>query len=261
MSPADVNWHMTELFLLALALLLFLMNLIALLVNEPQYQGTQWDRKFSIWLLPAPHSLRRLQPVTSISSMLLRMARLLGAVVLSYWVYWKIVDAFHIRGIWLSYLAGPMLLLISELAVAVVRILWLPSGRLLPALHRQPWLARGVADFWGRRWNLWFSNWFRHVIFSPLRHRPLLALLLVFAVSGVMHEWVLNVPLFFATGRALFGTMMVYFLLQGVGVLLERRFFPRRSWTRILLAWMVVFVPAPLVLNEGLLRTLHLWPE
>jgi len=25
--------------------------------------------------------------------------------------------------------------------------------------------------------------------------------------------------------------------------------------------WLVVFVPCPLVLNEGLLHTLHLWPE
>lgn len=52
---------------------------------------------------------------------------------------------------------------------------------LLPALHRRPWAARSVADFWGSRWNLWFSDWFRYCIFSRLRRRPVFALFLAFA--------------------------------------------------------------------------------
>jgi hypothetical protein len=119
---------------------------------------------------------------------------------------------------------------------------------------------QGVADFWGRRWNLWFSDWFRFAIFSRLRNRPRLALLLVFAVSGLMHEWVVNLPLYLVIGRPLFGSMMLYFLLQAGGVLVERQFLKHPSAARAAFAWLVVIGPAPLILNEGLLRVLHLWP-
>jgi hypothetical protein len=76
-----------------------------------------------------------------------------------------------------------------------------------------------------------------------------------------MHEWVVNVPLWFITGRVLFGTMMLYFLLQAAGILVERRFLKGRAHWKVAFAWLIVFVPAPLLINEGLLRALHLWPE
>jgi hypothetical protein len=184
-----------------------------------------------------------------------------GVVWLSYWIYWQLIHAFQIRGIFLSYLAVPILLLVHELLIALVNLIFLPSGHLLPALHRRPWVARSIADFWGNRWNLWFSDWFRYTIFSRLRRRPIFALFLVFAVSGLMHEWVINVPLYCLTGRILFGTMMIYFLLQAVGILCERHFLKSHPRLMAAFVWLVVFVPSPLVLNEGLLRVLHLWLE
>jgi hypothetical protein len=75
-----------------------------------------------------------------------------------------------------------------------------------------------------------------------------------------MHEWVLNLMLYFVTGRVLFGTMMLYFLLQAAGVQAEHRFLKGHPRAKIAAAWLVVFVPSPLVLNEGLLRALCLWP-
>jgi hypothetical protein len=53
--------------------------------------------------------------------------------------------------------------------------------------------------------------------------------------------------------------MLLYFLLQAVGILIERR--TRHRGLRILLVWLFVFGAAPLMVNEGLLRILHLWPE
>lgn len=98
-------------------------------------------------------------------------------------------------------------------------------------------------------------------IFSRLRRRPVFALFLVFAVSGLMHEWVINVPLYHLTGRMLFGSMMAYFLLQAVGILVERCLLKGHPRLMVMFVWLVVFVPSPLVLNEGLLRVLNLWPE
>jgi hypothetical protein len=137
----------------------------------------------------------------------------------------------------------------------------MPTGQLLPPLHCRLWRTRSLADFWGRRWNLWFSDWFRYSILSQLRRRPVLALIVIFAISGVMHEWVINVPLYCLTGAAWFGSMMVYFPLQAVGILVERRFLNGHDSLKVIFAWFVILAPAPLIMNEGLLRTLHLWPE
>jgi|HubBroStandDraft_2_1064218.scaffolds.fasta_scaffold279255_2 hypothetical protein len=255
--PDHSDWLMTALFLLALALLGFVMKLAALLLPA----RNQIQRRAMSWVLVSPDSVLRSQPAAGARPVILRILILSGSVIVSYWVYWQLVRGFQIRGILLSYLAVPILILVSELLVAIVTFVFLPCGHLLPALHRRPWAARSVADFWGNRWNLWFSDWFRYVIFSRLRRRLIFALFLVFAVSGLMHEWVINVPLYYLTGRILFGTMMIYFLLQAAGIVVERCFLKSHPHRRAVLVWLVVFVPSPLVLNEGFLRVLHLWPE
>jgi hypothetical protein len=177
------------------------------------------------------------------------------------WLFWKFVDAFQLSDIALSYLVAPAVLLTTEVFVATVTILWLPSGRLLPVLHRNPFAARSVADFWGRRWNLWMSDWFRYVLFAPLRRRPVLAIWLIFFLSGLLHEYVLNLSLWLVTGQKLFGTMMLYFLLQPAGMLLERRFLRNHPRANVLFTWLIVVAPAPLAFHESMLRTLHLWPN
>jgi hypothetical protein len=111
----------------------------------------------------------------------------------------------------LSHAAAPFLLLTSETLVAFVAILWLPYGRMLPPIHNRPWRARSVGDFWGHRWNLWYSDWSRYAIFQrcvPGR----CAFVLAFAVSGLPRMGHQCRSL--RHGRVLFGTMMLYFLLQ-----------------------------------------------
>ena len=46
---------------------------------------------------------------------------------------------------------------------------------------------------------------------------------------------------------------------QATGILLERRI--RNRGMRRLLVWLFVVGASPLIVNEGLLRVLHLWPE
>ena len=254
MSLSGLNWHMTGFFLLTVGLAISVMKLVALLLP-----GTvSDDRSLRFWLLVSPNALRRLQPVVDHRRVLFRTLLWFIVVGVSYWIYWWLVGVGLLRGLLLNYAALPILFLMTSFLVALVTLVWLPSGQLLPPLHRRPWLARGIADFWGNRWNLWFSDWSRYAVFSRLRRRPVLALILVFAISGLVHEWVINVPLYFLRGRAPFGSMVVYFLLQAVGLLLERRFLKGRGRLKVAFAWLVILAPAPLVMNEGLLRTLHL---
>jgi hypothetical protein len=257
MLPDNANWQMTVFLLLALGVMSYVMKLVALLLPAKR----EIKRGAMSWVLFSPDSVLRAQRATGAGPVVLRILMLFAAVWLSYWVYWQLVRGFQIHGILLSYLAVPLLLLIGESLVAIMNLFLLPGGYLLPQLLCRPWAARSIADFWGNRWNLWFSDWSRYVIFGRLRRRPLFALFLVFAASGILHECVFNVPLYCVTGRILFGTMMVYFLLQAVGILVERHFLNGHPRLRVMFVWLVVFVPLPLVLNEGYLRGLQLWPE
>ena len=104
------------------------------------------------------------------------------------------------------------------------------------------------------------SDWFRFAIFAPMRRRPVLSVWITFFVSGLLHEYVLNFTLWIATGRNLFGTMMLYFLLQAAGVLIERRLIKGHPRVNRVLTWLIVLAPVPLVFHESMLRALHLWP-
>jgi hypothetical protein len=235
----------------------FVMKLVALLLPA---KG-QIQRRGISWVLVSPDSVLRSQPAASVQPLVLRILMLSGLVLLSYLAYQQLGLRSRIHGIFLSYFAAPVLLLMMEFLVAVATLFFLPGGWLLPALHRRPWAARSVADFWGNRWNLWFSDWFRYCIFSRLRRRPVFALFVAFAVSGLMHEWVINAPLYCLTGKAPFGTMMIYFLLQPIGILVERHLLKGHPRLNVVFAWLVVFVLSPLVLNEGMLRVILLWPK
>jgi len=257
MWPDNPNWQVTILFLLMLALLGFMMKLVARLLPAT---GRIQQRGIS-WILVSPDSVLRSQPATNVKAVASRVLILLVSLLSSYWVYWQLVHGGEIRGILRSYLAVPILLLMTEFLIAAVTLFFIPGGLMLPALHWRPWAARSVADFWGNRWNLWFSDWFRYCIFARLRRHRIFAVFLVFAISGLMHEAVTNASLYLVTGRALFGSMMIYFLLQAIGILAERRFLKGQLKLTRAFTWLVVCVPAPLVLNEGLLRVLHLWPK
>jgi uncharacterized membrane protein len=218
------------------------------------------SRRFITSPVLAPSSLERSQPLSVAPAFFRRAGLLLGALIFYYVIYWQLVRAFHWRGLILSYLAVPAVLPMMEAVVTSVTILWLPSGRLLPRIHRQPWAARSLADFWGRRWNLWMNDWFREVIFRRMRRRPKLAMWLVFGVSGLLHEYGLNLTIWLVTGRNFFGTMMIYFLLQAVGLQLERRFLKNHPRANVVFTWLVVLGPVPLVFHESMLRSIHLWP-
>jgi hypothetical protein len=249
------NWQLTALYLLAVSPLFLAMKCVA-------FWGAAKSRKDWAVILspfPTPVSVKRALPLSAAPRVIRRFLLALSVCICSYWLYWNFL-AFRLPPILLSYLGAIMLWLMSEALGAAVVFLAIPWGNLLPFPHgAAPPLAKSLSDFWGRRWNVWVSDWFRQVIFCPLQAHPVLALLLVFLASGDLHEWAINVPLYIVTGKNCFGSMIVYFLLQALGILLERR--TRNRQVRVLFVWLFVFGAAPLIVNEGLLRILQLWPN
>jgi Membrane bound O-acyl transferase family len=104
-------------------------------------------------------------------------------------------------------------------------LFWQSHGVQAEPVMRAPLRARSLSEFWGKRWNLGFRQLGHDLIFVPL-HKHLaggFASLVVFLVSGLIHDLVISVP-----ARAGFGLPTAYFTLQGLGVLVERSSFGRQ---------------------------------
>ncbi len=77
----------------------------------------------------------------------------------------------------------------SDIAIGAARVL----GFDLIENFRRPYLATSIADFWGQRWHISLTRWFRDYLYIPLggsrvsRLRTVLNLLVVFVVSGLWH--------------------------------------------------------------------------
>jgi len=176
---------------------------------------------------------------------------------LTYYCYFRVTEAWRPSGVLLGYLALPTVLLWGETLGPIAQLLFAPSGHLLPPHHRIPLAANSISEFWGRRWNVWVSDWYRQIFFKKFRRNPGFAVVAVFLFSGIWHELLINVPSLLLLRANFIGGMILYFLIQAVGIFFERRFLPRRL--RVVFAWIVIIAPAPLVMHEGFLRALGLW--
>ena len=249
---------MTLLFLLALGAMGFTMKLFALLLPA---RGARTGWRFILSPLVSPSSMQRTRPVVGAGRLLGQTILYVAMLVPAYLGYRWLLERFDPPAWILAYPAALILLLLAETVTALVPLVWLPTGDRLPPLCNHPALTRSLTEFWSARWNLWFSDWFRYAIFVRMKGKPLRALFTVFAISGAMHEWVINVPLYLVTGQSRFGTMMIYFLIQPIAMLFERRFLAKAPRMRIAFALITVVGLVPLLINEGLLRVLFLWRE
>lgn len=120
---------------------------------------------------------------------------------------------------------------------------WRGRGREVRTVMAAPWKAETLDEFWGRRWNRAFSDVARNVFFRPALRRggAIAGVAAAFLLSGLAHEWVISLP-----AGAGWGMPTAYFVIQGLGLLIERRLtlkgLPGRAWT-----WLWVFLPLPLL--------------
>ena len=102
---------------------------------------------------------------------------------------------------------------------------WRSIGVNARPVMQSPLRTSSLAEFWGRRWNTAFHDLATRFTFRPLR--PTVgragATLLVFLVSGLIHELVISIP-----ARGGYGLPTGYFVLQGLGVAAERTRMGRR---------------------------------
>jgi hypothetical protein len=120
---------------------------------------------------------------------------------------------------------------------------WRAAGVNAKPLMNWPLLSASVSEFWGKRWNTAFRDLTHKFLFAPLA-RKLGArggLAVGFLFSGFVHELVITVP---AGGG--YGLPTLYFALQGLGLLIEKRAKLRGTAGRAF-AVLVLIAPAPLL--------------
>jgi alginate O-acetyltransferase complex protein AlgI len=145
-------------------------------------------------------------------------------------------------------LVMPALSLIVHFGVCHVTAgAWRQRGVACEALFRAPLRSQNLSEFWAHRWNLAFSE-----MTATAAYRPLIgsigrgpALVAAFALSGLLHEMAISVPV-----GAGYGLPLAYFVLHGVLVLVERALAragrPLGGWVGR--TWAIFWVVAPLPL-------------
>ena len=122
----------------------------------------------------------------------------------------------------------------------LIALFWQSQGVAAMPIMAKPALSRSLSEFWGKRWNLGFRQLAFDLIFQPL-HKSIgvaAAGLSVFFVSGLIHDLVISLP---AHGG--YGLPTGYFLLQGLGVSLERSSLGHRlGLQRGFSGWLYMFV-------------------
>jgi len=102
---------------------------------------------------------------------------------------------------------------------ALLALFWQQRGILVQPLMDCPIAADSLSDFWGRRWNSGFRDLVFGLFFIRLAKRwgTAAATMLIFAFSGLIHDLVITFP-----ARGGYGLPTLYFVVQGVAILIER---------------------------------------
>jgi len=135
-----------------------------------------------------------------------------------------------------------LILLLHFGSFHLIALFWQLCGVVAQPIMSKPILSKTLSEFWGKRWNLGFRQLAYDLIFRPLHKRigVAAASLLVFLASGLIHDLVISLP-----ARGGYGLPTVYFILQGLGVTLERSGFGRRlGLQKGIAGWFFMFAVA-----------------
>jgi hypothetical protein len=164
-------------------------------------------------------------------------------VVLLWFVARSFPQQQHLLRGWIGMLG--LILLLHFGTFQILALVWQRLGVKAKSIMSAPLRSTSLGEFWGKRWNLGFRQLAHELIFRPL-HRTLGAGatgLLVFIVSGLIHDFVISLP-----ARAGYGLPTGYFLLQSVGMTVEHSEFGKRiGLARGVRGWlfMAAFVAGP----------------
>jgi hypothetical protein len=250
------EWRITAYYLVCLAMTIAVMKMVSVWLDH----GTLRERAQFLLFSPAlsADTWKRTRPLTRAAAG--RLVATTAVIIPPMWMVFgwfpTATSGYHwsIR----SYLAIVPFWLLIEMIHLVTQLGCVPFRRSVPSFNDQPLASRTVAEFWGRRWNRLFGDWFRQVCFRPIARHSAAALVGAFSVSGLMHEVLVSLPLWLVYRVNCFGWILTYFLIQLLAILAEKRWLRRSPALNRAFVWLAVLGPVPLVLNQGTLLIFHL---
>ncbi len=263
----SLDWIMTLLFFVFAMPILFLMKVFDMLIHVRRGFFSKWNWVW-FWLLPiysvaTKHRAKKYEKVEQFWRLGKELTLFTVITIVGYAAFYVLAKQVSISAISLSYLAIVPLMCLTKAGDSLFQILTLATTRYhLPAIHDAPWCSKSLSDFWGRRWNTWMSDWFREVVNILPKWSRGLGVLGIFVFSGFIHEIMINLPLWLMTGAKVMGTMLMFFGIQGVATVIDRKYIAPLGFQRLrrCFLWLSILIPLPLFLNEAALRILHLWP-
>lgn len=117
------------------------------------------------------------------------------------------------------------------------------------SLFRAPLEAQSLRDFWGKRWNLAFTEMTSVAVYRPLSKKWTTpqALFASFIFSGLLHEVALSLPV-----KSGYGMPLLYFAIQLILVTLEDKVFKRKPGR----VWVILglILPLPILFHLAIMK-------
>lgn len=146
----------------------------------------------------------------------------------------------------------PYIYIFTNLLGVSAQCLFLLTSDIPSDIHNHPYLSKNISEFWGRRWNIWVSDWLATLgkRLSPKKtHRRVFW---AFLLSGLFHEVIAAIPYYLTTGESYFGLMTSFFMIQFIAVGIDKSYL--RSGPpvlRVCFMWLSLIVPMPLFINPS----------
>lgn len=135
--------------------------------------------------------------------------------------------------------------------------IWRALGVDVKELFTAPYKAQSLKDFWGRRWNMAFSEMTALIVYKPLL--PVLgkqkSMMASFLFSGILHEIAISFPV-----QSGYGLPLLYFALHALLMFLESKItvlqkiithpIGGRIWV---MSWLIL--PLPLLFHRDFIDT------
>jgi hypothetical protein len=157
----------------------------------------------------------------------------------------------------------PELLLLTGLSLIlhfgilnVSTAVWRFFGVDVKELFRAPYRSKSLKEFWGKRWNMAFSEMTALIAYRPLKDRygKNTAMISAFLLSGLLHEIAISCPV-----KSGYGLPMLYFVIHGMVMFAEgeiagvKRIINHPFFSHIwVFAWLVL--PMPLLFHRDFIE-------
>ncbi len=132
-------------------------------------------------------------------------------------------------------------------------VLWRFFGVEVSELFIEPAKAKSLKEFWGKRWNMAFSEMTALIIYKPMigQFGKTIAILAAFLVSGILHEIAISFP-----AQSGYGLPLFFFVIHAIGMTMERelaivkQIIEHKILSHIwVFAWLLL--PLPLLFHAG----------